>query len=175
MNILSVVIYLLSANQPPTIKTPTPVPDRPSSRPKSGRLSSSLRHHEIDDKRTVARSPTFVSERTYTAFARGKRPSTSRTLTSVQSSNYKDGKISQNGVRTSFKMDKHITEALPAMEPAFLEVTKEIAGQYVWRLEVIYIFRNKSSHFPSSLEFRFIKVRQYWERSLVYTSRKKPK
>ncbi|XP_076104463.1 advillin-like isoform X2 [Mytilus galloprovincialis] len=123
------------ANQPPTIKTPTPVPDRPSSRPKSGRLSSSLRHHEIDDKRTVARSPTFVSERTYTAFARGKRPSTSRTLTSVQSSNYKDGKISQNGVRTSFKMDKHITEALPAMEPAFLEVTKEIAGQYVWRLE----------------------------------------
>lgn len=126
----------LEANRPPPIKTPTPTPntDRPVSRPKTGRLSSPQTNDPDTNDRKIARSPTFVSERTYTAFARGTRPSTSRTLTSVQSSSCKDVKINQNGT-TSSKPDKEISPALPAMEPAFLEITKENAGKYVWRLE----------------------------------------
>lgn len=122
------MIYItFTANQPPPINTP--VTGRSESRPKSCRVPSSLKNHEPDDRK-LTRSPTFVSERTYTALARGTRPSTSRTLTSIQSS--KDVKVNHGSNRS----DKHTIQPMPAMEPAFLEITKHSAGQYVWRLEV---------------------------------------
>ena len=121
------------ANQPPPLKSPaTPSADRPESRLKSGRLSS-LKGNDLEG--IGRKSPTFVSERTYTAFARGDRPSTSRTITSAQSSSCRDGKINQNGTRTGSRMDKQTTPAMSAMEPAFLCVGKDIVGQSIWRLE----------------------------------------
>ena len=99
---------------------------------KSGRLSS-LKGNDLEG--IGRKSPTFVSERTYTAFARGDRPSTSRTITSAQSSSCRDGKINQNGTRTGSRMDKQTTPAMSAMEPAFLCVGKDIVGQSIWRFE----------------------------------------
>jgi hypothetical protein len=56
-----------AANQPPSLKSPaTPSADRPESRLKSGRLSS-LKGNDLEG--IGRKSPTFVSERTYTAFA----------------------------------------------------------------------------------------------------------
>ena len=125
---------MFAANQPPPLKSPaTPSADRPESQLKSDRLSS-LKGNDIEG--IGRKSPTFVSERTYTAFARGDRPSTSLTITSAQSSSCRDGKINQNGTRTGSRMDKQTTPAMSAMEPAFLCVGKDIVGQSIWRLEV---------------------------------------
>lgn len=137
---------MFAANQPPPLKSSTtPSADRPESRLKSGRLSS-LKGNDLDG--IGRKSPTFVSERTYTAFARGARPSTSRTITSAQSSSCRDGKINENGTRTGPRMDKQTTPAMSAMEPAFLCVGKDSVGQSIWRLEVknkfSQMFINKS-------------------------------
>ena len=126
-----------AANQHPPIKTPTPTTDRSESRLRVGRLSSQ-QNYEIQERK-IARSPTFVSERTYTVFARGNRPSTSRTITSAQSSSFRDAEVIKNGSKSFIKLDKQTAPTMPATEPAFLEVTKETTGQYIWRLEVFTV------------------------------------
>lgn len=77
----------------------------------------------------LVKSPTFVSEKTYKACS-SKRPSTSRTYLSSLS-NHVDIKISDPGVKA--RPEK---SSLMDMEPAFVNVRKDVPGLSVWRLEV---------------------------------------
>ncbi|XP_022334058.2 advillin-like isoform X1 [Crassostrea virginica] len=76
----------------------------------------------------LVKSPTFVSEKTYKPY-NSKRPSTSRTyLSSI--SNHVDLELRDPGVKV--KPEK---SSLMDQEPAFVDVTKDIPGLTVWRLE----------------------------------------
>ena len=81
----------------------------------------------------LVKSPTFVSEKTYKPY-NSKRPSTSRTyLSSI--SNHVDLELRDPGVKV--KPEK---SSLMDQEPAFIDVTKDVPGLTVWRLEVNYWF-----------------------------------
>lgn len=79
----------------------------------------------------LVKSPTFISEKTYKPYS-SKRPSTSRTYLSSLSNNHVDIDVRDPGVKV--KQEK---SSLMDQEPAFVDVTKDVPGLTVWRLEVI--------------------------------------
>lgn len=79
----------------------------------------------------LVKSPTFISEKTYKPYS-SKRPSTSRTYLSSLSNNHVDIDVRDPGVKV--KPEK---SSLMDQEPAFVDVTKDVPGLTVWRLEVI--------------------------------------
>ncbi|XP_048735366.2 advillin-like isoform X2 [Ostrea edulis] len=108
---------------------------RRGARPRSRGKTSALDHmcespprppSALPDR--LVKSPTFVSEKTYKACS-SKRPSTSRTYLSSLS-NHVDIKISDPGVKA--RPEKI---SLMDMEPAFVNVRKDVPGLSVWRLE----------------------------------------
>lgn len=81
----------------------------------------------------LVKSPTFISEKTYKPYS-SKRPSTSRTYLSSLSNNHVDIDVRDPGVKV--KQEK---SSLMDQEPAFVDVTKDVPGLTVWRLEVLII------------------------------------
>lgn len=79
----------------------------------------------------LVKSPTFISEKTYKPYS-SKRPSTSRTYLSSLSNNHVDIDVRDPGVKV--KPEK---SSLMDQEPAFVDVTKDVPGLTVWRLEVL--------------------------------------
>lgn len=77
----------------------------------------------------LVKSPTFISEKTYKPYS-SKRPSTSRTYLSSLSNNHVDIDVRDPGVKV--KQEK---SSLMDQEPAFVDVTKDVPGLTVWRLE----------------------------------------
>ncbi|XP_061172795.1 advillin-like isoform X1 [Saccostrea echinata] len=76
----------------------------------------------------LVKSPTFISEKTYKPY-NSKRPSTSRTYLSSLS-NHADIKL-----RGSKEKVTPVKSSLVDMEPAFVDVSKDVPGLTVWRLE----------------------------------------
>ncbi|XP_069137882.1 advillin-like isoform X3 [Argopecten irradians] len=98
--------------------------------------------------RLYAKSPTLISERVYSAYARS-RPSTGKTM---QSKSHTMTSAAGRETGSSFR----------SIDPAFLEVSKDVMGMTVWRIEnkvkVVKVDQQEHGFFHEGAAYVVLKV-----------------
>ncbi|XP_033750213.1 advillin-like isoform X2 [Pecten maximus] len=112
--------------------------------------------------RLYAKSPTLISERVYSAYARS-RPSTGKTMQS---------KI--HTMTSAARSERETSTSFRSIDPAFIEVSKDVIGLTIWRIEnkskVVKIDEQEHGFFHEGAAYVVLKIDAEEVTSLHYWS-----